>query len=192
MAASARSTPAQATQRLRSYIGHAAKTNRGAVRMPLPLIGLIALLLWGALELAVLVKLAGALGVLWTVLLVVGLGIAGTVLVRREGLATLRRAHAATQAGRLPVADLFDGACILVAGLLLLLPGLLSDVPALALLLPPVRRLLYNALARRARAVGGGAASPRRRGPVLIEGEYEEVEPLPPDGSDERPPRRPR
>ncbi len=160
--------------------------------MPLPLIGLIVLLLWGALELAVLVKLAGSLGVLSTVAVVVGLGVAGTLLVRREGLATLRRAHAATQAGRLPVVDLFDGACILVAGLLLLLPGLLSDVPALALLLPPVRRLLYNALARRARAAGGGAASARRSGPALIEGEYEEVEPLPPDdGSDERrPPRR--
>jgi UPF0716 protein FxsA len=160
--------------------------------MRLPLIGLLFLLLWGALELALLVKVADAVGVISTVLLVVGLGIAGTLLVRREGLATLRRAHAATQAGRLPVADLFDGACILVAGLLLLLPGLLSDVPALALLLPPVRRLLYNALARRVRAAGGASAPPRRSGPVLIEGEYEEVEPLPPDGSDERrpPPRR--
>jgi UPF0716 protein FxsA len=158
--------------------------------MPLPLIGLLVLLLaLGVAELAVLVKVAGALGVVPTVLLVVGLGIAGTALVRRQGLATLRRAHAATQAGRLPVADLFDAACLLVAGLLLMLPGLLSDVPAVGLLLPPVRRLLYNALARRVRAVGRSGARPRGSGPALIEGEYEEVQPLPPDGSDERRPR---
>jgi UPF0716 protein FxsA len=88
------------------------------------------------------------------------------------------------------VRELFDGACVLAAGLLLILPGFLSDIVAGVLLLPPVRRLLYNALARRARVTTGprdGERGPPPRGPhpAVIEGEYEEVEPVP-DRGDER------
>jgi len=152
------------------------------------LLFLLALLLLAGLELLVIVRVAGGIGVLATLLLLVGIGVAGMALVRRQGLATFARVHRSVQEGRLPVADVFEGVCILVAGLLLALPGLLSDVAGVALLLPPFRRLLYNALARRlggagALARGGGLrrSAPRREaGCGVIEGQYEEVRPVPP------------
>lgn len=152
----------------------------------LRLLFLLALLLLAGLELFVVVRVAGGIGILPTLLLLVGIGVAGMMLVRRQGLATVARAQAALQAGRPPVAEVFDGACILGAGVLLALPGLLTDVAGVALLLPPFRRLLYNALARRlagsATLVRGGTGQvPRRgtRGGDVIEGQYEEVGPAP-------------
>lgn len=152
----------------------------------LRLLALVVLLALAGLELLVIVTVAGGIGVLPTLLLLVGIGVVGMMLVRRQGLDTLARAQAALQAGRPPLAEVFDGACILAAGLLLALPGLLSDVAGVALLLPPFRRLLYNALARRlggsaVSARGGdiGPASRRRAGVEVIEGQYEEVGPAP-------------
>ena len=150
--------------------------------MPLALVGLILLVAVLAAEIAFMVNVADAIGVLPTVLLLIGIGVMGAVLIRRQGLAILGRAHAALQEGRLPVADLFDGACILIAGLMMALPGFLSDIVGCVLLLPPFRRLLYKALARRMRASGevaAGPAGPRTRvrtGQAVIEGDYEEVE----------------
>lgn len=160
--------------------------------MPLPvLVFLILLLVVVAAELSLLVEVARAVGVLPTLLLLVLVGMLGMALVRRQGMSTLARAQAALLAGRMPVRDLFDGTCILVAGLLLALPGFLSDIIASALLLPPVRGLLYKALARRLPVAGnppdsGSGPKPRRTDPAVIEGEYEEVEPVS-GPSDERP-----
>ena len=117
--------------------------------MPFRLALFVLLFLLVAAELFVVVRVAGGIGVLPTLLLLLGLGLAGMALVRRQGLSILGRVHASVQAGRLPMADVFEGVCILVAGLLLALPGLLTDLLGGALLLPPVRRLLYKALSRR-------------------------------------------
>ena len=151
---------------------------------------LLVLLLLAAAELAVLVRVAGLIGVLPTLLLLVATALLGGQLVRRQGLGALVRAQEALRAGRPPVRELLDGACVLAAGVLLILPGFLSDIVAGVLLLPPVRRLLYNALAHRARVTTGprdGERGPPPRGPrpAVIEGEYEEVEPVP-DRPDER------
>lgn len=151
--------------------------------MPLALAGLILLIAVLAAEIAFMVSVADAIGVLPTVLLLIGIGIVGTILIRRQGLATLGRVHTALQEGRLPVADLFDGACILVAGVMMALPGFLSDILGCLLLLPPFRRLLYKALARRGRDLelrGGqdGFRTRVRTRRTVIEGEYEEVEPV--------------
>jgi UPF0716 protein FxsA len=160
-------------------------------RMPGPVLGfLVALLLLAAAELTILVRVAGLIGVLPTLLLLAAVGLLGVRLIRHQGLGTLLRAQAALQAGQPPVRELFDGACILASGVLLVLPGFLSDILACVLLLPPVRRLLYNALARRARVTTGprhGERGPRPGGrpTAVIEGQYEEIEPVP-DRRDER------
>jgi UPF0716 protein FxsA len=158
------------------------------------LLFLLVLLALAGLELLVIVRVAGGIGVLPTLVLLVGIGVLGMMLVRRQGLATIARVQASLQAGRLPVADVFEGVCILVAGLLLALPGLLSDAAGVALLLPPFRRLLYKALARRLgdpAVLARGGPTPRRRGVgvEVIEGQYEEVGPAP---TTPLPPRGPR
>jgi UPF0716 protein FxsA len=109
--------------------------------------------------------------------------------------------------GRPPVAPVLDGLFLLVAGALLLTPGLMTDVVALLLLLPPVRRAIAGAavrwLLRRAHLhvevyradAEGGAGNPRRRdaigdGPV-IEGEFERMDenaPRPRRGGGRAPP----
>jgi UPF0716 protein FxsA len=150
--------------------------------MPFALIALILLVLAGTVELAFLVQVAGWIGILPTIVLLIGVSIAGMLLIRRQGVATLMRLQGALQQGRMPVVELFDAACLVAAGILLTLPGFISDIAACLLLLPPFRSLLYKALARRLQAIevrGGGRRPGSRRPPAVIEGEYEEIEPMP-------------
>lgn len=101
------------------------------------------------LELAILVRLGMLIG-FWPMLAVVfGVGIIGLALARSQGLRTLRAIQNDLAAGRVPAPRLIDQALIMVGGLLLILPGLLSDVAAIALFLPPTRALVKRAVGRR-------------------------------------------
>lgn len=134
-------------------------------------------------EIAGFILVGDALGLWPTLGLVVLAALAGGALLRLQGLATMRRAREALARDELPAEQLFADACVMAAGLLLILPGFVTDLAALPLLLPPVRHALRRALARRL----GLRAAVRPRGGV-IEGEFAEVRP-----PEERlePPRRP-
>jgi UPF0716 protein FxsA len=119
------------------------------------------------IEIATFIQVADWIGILETVGLAVIAGIAGLALLRAQGVATLLRAREALQRGEQPVAEIIDGILLAGAGFLLLLPGLVSDVAALLLLLPPVRALLRRMLARNVRT-----APPR---PGIIEGDFEVI-----------------
>jgi UPF0716 protein FxsA len=92
------------------------------------------------IELALLVWLGRRMGLLPTVLLVVATGILGATLARRQGLAALRDFRTAVDRGQLPHRELVGGVLILLAGAVLLTPGLLTDVAGFLLLVPAVRR----------------------------------------------------
>jgi len=113
-------------------------------------------------ELAVILQVGQAIGVLETVALLIAISVVGAWLVKREGVGVMRRVSAAVSAGRVPGRELADGALIVLAGALLITPGFLSDVLGIALLLPPVRAVLrpvlVGALARR--AIGRRVAPP--------------------------------
>jgi UPF0716 protein FxsA len=79
-------------------------------------------------------------------------GIAGAWLVRREGRRCLRLAHDQAARGQVPAAELLDGLLIVIAGVLLISPGMLTDVVGLTLLLPPVRHFVRGRLSQRIRA----------------------------------------
>lgn len=113
-------------------------------------IGLILLVLaFPLLELAVLIKVGQAIGFWSTILLMIGTGVAGGWIVHRQGMSAARRAMQSMNEGRPPVEPVVDSFMLMLAGGLLLLPGLLTDLAALALLIPPVRRSLARwALAR--------------------------------------------
>jgi UPF0716 protein FxsA len=104
-------------------------------------------------ELWVIVEVASAIGVLQTVGLLILISIVGIWLVKRQGLAVLRRLQATIAEGRTPHRELVDGFLILAAGILLIPPGFITDAVGLALLLPPVRwgirALLMNSLRKR-------------------------------------------
>lgn len=147
-------------------------------RLPFPvLLPLVLILLIPIVELSVMVSVAGRIGVLTTVALVVLMSLVGAAVARRAGLGSLRRLQQALDAKRPPVAEVFDGFCVLLAGGLLVLPGFVTDIVGVILLLPPVRALLYKAVARRMERQAARRPTPGPRGVPVIEGEYEEIEP---------------
>src|SRR6266498_4009732 len=103
-------------------------------------------------ELAVIIAVGKSIGVLATLLLLLVFSVSGAWLAKREGLAAWRRFQLAMAEGRVPTTDVADGAMVLAAGALLLVPGFLTDLLGLVLLLPPARafaRRWVPALARR-------------------------------------------
>jgi UPF0716 protein FxsA len=106
----------------------------------MPLHYLIALFIgMPVLELALLFKLHGAVGFVPTVLLVLFTGVAGAALVRRQGINMLFKIQQEMANGNLPAPQMIDGVMILIAGALLITPGLITDFVGFALLIPFVR-----------------------------------------------------
>jgi UPF0716 protein FxsA len=137
------------------------------------------------LEIGVFIEVGGRIGLWWTLTIVVLTALAGTWLLRLQGLATLRRAQESLQRNELPLTEVFDGACLLLAGALLLTPGFVTDGMGLLLFLPPVRAGLRRLLARYVTVHTAGG--PSTAGDGTIEGEWEEVKEPPPPVA---PPRR--
>jgi len=94
------------------------------------------------MELAILVYLGTIIGALYTVLIVVATGILGAVMARHQGLAALSRIRSNIDSGIMPANELFDGALILAGGLLLLTPGIITDIVGFAVLVPQTRRII--------------------------------------------------
>ena len=105
--------------------------------MDLRLVGV--LLLIPLLDVMLLVILATQFGAVATVALVVLTALVGMLLVRAEGRHTLRKLESKVGAGEIPTDELLDGALLLVAGAMLLTPGLVTDLVGLVLVLPPTR-----------------------------------------------------
>lgn len=95
-------------------------------------------------ELAILLYLGSLIGVLYTIVIVVVTGIVGAFLAKRQGLAVVSRIRSSTERGMLPGEDLLHGALILAGGLLLLTPGLLTDIVGFVLLIPRTRKATMN------------------------------------------------
>ena len=116
------------------------------------MLALLLLLLWPIAELFVAIKIAEAIGVLLTVvLLIIGWPL-GLWLAKTEGRAAWRRLSSAVAAGRPPGREAIDGALILVGGVALMIPGFITDAIGLCLLLSPTRKLAGLAIARNFRS----------------------------------------
>ena len=121
-------------------------------------------------ELFLLVKLGTVVGVGPTIALVIFTGILGAWLARQQGLGVLRRLRAELAEGRLPAGALIDGLLILVAGAVLLTPGLLTDALGFVLLVPPSRAVVRRIVAARF------ARRKENERPKIIDVEWEEEE----------------
>jgi UPF0716 protein FxsA len=91
------------------------------------------------MELYLLIKIGAYMGALNTLLLVIMTGFAGAYLARMQGMQTLHRVRSQLQQGMMPAEDLIDAVIIFVAGIVLLTPGLLTDIAGLLLLFPTSR-----------------------------------------------------
>jgi len=108
-------------------------------------------LLLPLIELALLIEIGSHIGTLATVALILATGALGAFLARSQGLEVLRRLQADTAAGRLPAAPLVDGVIILLAGAVLLTPGVLTDILGFLCLVPAFRQFLKAMLWRKLR-----------------------------------------
>ncbi len=97
-------------------------------------------------ELWLLVQLSGVFGFWTTVGVVLATGFVGASLARWQGWQVMQRVQNEMRQGLLPAKALGDGVLILMAGLLLITPGVLTDVVGLSLLVPPVRAGVRKAL----------------------------------------------
>ena len=122
-------------------------------------------------ELFVIIQVGQAIGVWWTIGILIADSILGSVLMRSQGRAAWRRFNDALRAGRVPAREVIDGALVIFGGALLLTPGFLTDILGLVLLLPPTRAVVRAVLLRRfAHRLVVSATAPRRRRPDDIEG----------------------
>jgi UPF0716 protein FxsA len=100
-------------------------------------------------ELFVFVQVVHWIGALNAVALLLIISVVGVIIVRRQGIGVYRRVREQLRVGTVPTVELVDGLLILVAGILLILPGFVTSVVGLLLLLPPVRNIGHRILRRR-------------------------------------------
>jgi UPF0716 protein FxsA len=108
----------------------------------MPAVIAVILLITPLAELAVIIKVATYIGLPETLLLLVGVSIAGAFLLKREGMATWRRLRGTLGRGEMPTTEVTDGALILLGGALLLTPGFITDVIGLLMLIPGPRAIV--------------------------------------------------
>jgi UPF0716 protein FxsA len=142
-------------------------------------------------ELAVLIQVGQAIGVWWTILLLLADAMLGSYLLRSQGRLAWRRFNEALAEGRLPHREVVDGVLVIFGGVLLLTPGFITDIFGVLFLFPPTRVVLRRLLVRRGalRLVGampGTATPPPRNGsspysgngrPHDIEGSAVDIDP---------------
>lgn len=169
---------------------------------------LLAVLLLILVEISLFVTLGGAIGLLWTLAIILASGVVGGLVLRTQGQRALARMMDTASRPRGALVEAGEGILVALAGVLLILPGFLSDAVGLILLVPPVRGAILRRMADQVRRSPGGVsfhvvqggqdwggqdwADRPRRGPdyaAMSEGEIiegEVLDPLP----DERPPGR--
>lgn len=143
----------------------------------MPALVLFLLLFVGAplAELYLLIEVGTRIGALATITLSVCTAVLGGLLVRWQGVAVLFRVRAAQARDEVPAIELLEGLTLLMAGVLLLLPGLITDTIGFLLLVAPLRRaVILRWLQRRGvlRPAGGVAPDPTARKGGYIEGDY--------------------
>jgi len=118
-------------------------------------------------ELAVIIQVGEAIGVWWTIALLIADSLLGSLLMRHQGRVAWRRFTTSVRSGRVPAREVLDGALVLFGGAMLLTPGFLSDILGALLLLPPTRAVIRGVLVRRfgQRLVVSMTSAPRRGTP---------------------------
>ncbi len=101
------------------------------------------------IEITLFIQIGGAIGLGWTLFTVVLTAILGTWLVRSQGLAVMQQLRGSLSQMRDPTEALVHGAMILFSGALLLTPGFFTDAVGFALLVPGLRRAMFQALRSR-------------------------------------------
>ena len=135
----------------------------------MPLLLIILFIVVPIAELAVIIQVGQAIGVWWTIALLIVDSVLGGLLMRSQGRAAWRRFNEAVGGGRIPAREVADGVLVIFGGALLLTPGFLSDILGALFLLPPTRALIRRVFLRQAMSritvsMAGAAMPSRGRG----------------------------
>ncbi|NLB34288.1 MAG: FxsA family protein [Elusimicrobia bacterium] len=101
------------------------------------------------IELIILINISQSIGVFYTIFLILFTGIAGALLARAHGYIVVMKIMDDIGKGRMPADKLIDGAMILVGGIMLLAPGLVTDTLGFILIIPISRRFLKTLIKRK-------------------------------------------
>jgi UPF0716 protein FxsA len=129
------------------------------------------LLVFPLIEILVMIQVADKIG-WWLLLWLILSAFAGWTLIKEEKMAMVGRLFSSLQTGASPVSAIFDSLRTLLAGVLLILPGIVSDFIAILLLLLPRSKRQTQAAPRSQNPTGGFGAGEE----VIIEGEYKREE----------------
>jgi UPF0716 protein FxsA len=103
-------------------------------------------------ELYILIKIGELIGAGPTILIVLATGFAGAVLARQQGAQVWWQIQKEMETGRFPADRLIDALLLLVAGAVLITPGILTDLLGFIILIPftraPIRQWVKNRLRR--------------------------------------------
>lgn len=162
--------------------------------MPLILIPVV-LLIVPAIEIAVFIKVGQYIGAWKVVALIFLSAILGAVLLRYQSIGVIRRIDRDIRQGRTPDSSLFDGFLIVVGAILMIVPGFVSDLVGLLLMIPFVRMLVRRFLASRIKVFTSGnhrsGSRRRRREEDVVDLSPEDFERQTPRHDSDRPGRPP-
>lgn len=147
-------------------------------------------------ELWLLITIGRSIGALPTVLMVVGMGALGAALARHEGRRVFHGWRSAIREGRVPEEGILEGALVLVGGVLLLTPGVVTDVMGILLFVRPTRRIIARIVRKKLEAsiadgtirmhTFGSGGAPESRGDAT--GRVVSSEDVPPKDDDDQVP----
>jgi len=113
------------------------------------------------IEIGTFIAIGDQIGIAATLLMILVTAIIGTMLLRHQGLSLIKKIQDEMNEGKVPGRALGDAAMILVAGILLLTPGFVTDTLGFLLFVPPVRAAIWGFIASRITVVRpGGTGSP--------------------------------
>lgn len=143
---------------------------------------LLLVLLIGAplFEIYWLIQVGSLVGAPLAILLCIATAALGAWLVRHQGFRTAWRIHEAMGRGEVPALEMLEGVILLLAGMLLLFPGFVTDALGFLLLIPPLRRWLLLAWLRRQGILRRTPGDPRpapEKGGRILEGEFRREDP---------------
>ncbi len=135
------------------------------------------------IEIFAIIQVGQAIGVWWTIALLIADSILGSILMRSQGRAAWRRCNATLAQGRAPAREVLDGVLVIFGGALLLTPGFVTDIFGALFLIPPTRAVLRRVLVHRfaarmiVSAPPGFGRRPPARDDADVEGTASEVDP---------------
>ncbi len=136
------------------------------------------------IEICVFIQAGKHIGLWSTIGLVIITALVGSALLRYQGLSALFNARKSMNAGMVPINELFNGLCLLLAGAFLITPGFVTDGFGLMLFIPVFRDTIRSLIKKRlenqgisnlGKHPGFEQQTDRNQSPIIIDGEFYEV-----------------